>query len=85
MPEADELKLVVGSMLTDLQNHMTAMARLIRDSEGMGDVILGLSTHNVDIASAGGMLMNQVPMELRQTMNRLRLVVRILEDYRAGV
>jgi acetylglutamate kinase len=81
MTEADETAAVVAALALKANQLLTTVAGLIQNSEELAAEIRGVVSHNLDLATAAGVMQNSVPEDLRTTANRLRLVIQILEQY----
>lgn len=80
--EADEMRALIGAILFDVNAQITEVITLKEQSKNLGISILNLHTHNMDLASAGGELANNIPTIADDLLVRFRLVVSALEDYR---
>jgi hypothetical protein len=78
---ADETRAVVAELSLKANQLLTTVASLMQQNEELAERIRGVQSHNMDLATAAGLLDNSLPEDLRAVVNRYRLVIQILEQY----
>jgi hypothetical protein len=81
MSEAAEYRSVVHNIALDVNSQLTVATQLKVDLADLGERLLALSTHNLDMAKAGAILTRSVEDDFRALTNKIILVHKILEDY----
>lgn len=79
--EAAELKATVAALAFEANELLTRITSTLQRGEDLAAKIQSLTTHNLDLASASGMLVNSIPDDLQVVLRKYTLVIRILEDF----
>lgn len=79
--EAAELRANVASLGQETNSLLTRATTLKVNTEEMGERIKQLSSHNLDVAHAGHLLISGMEDDFRALFNKYILTIRILEEY----
>jgi hypothetical protein len=82
---ADETRAIVAALTLEANQLVTGVTTLMQKNEELAAKIRGVQSHNLDLATAGGLLDNSINDDLRGAVNRYRLVIQILEQYSGKV
>jgi len=85
MSEADETRAIIAEHGLRTNQLLTQIMLVIQDNQDLAARIRGVSSHNLDLATAAGLLDSSISEDLRTVINRYRLVIQILEQYSGKV
>jgi len=81
MTAADDAKAAITGFKLEVNTQISMLATVLAASRDTGEQILALRTHNLDLASAGGILTGTVREDIERLLKHYKLVHKILEDY----
>lgn len=81
MSEADELKANAASIAQETNMLLSRATVLKVDTKALGERVRQLSTHNLDMAHAGSLLVSGMEDDFRALFNKYTLAIRIIEAF----
>lgn len=81
-PASQELVFKLNLIVFDMNMQISELTQLVVEAEETGNQLLGLHTHNMDVAKAGGGLTNVVRQKAQELITQYRIWIQSVEDYK---